>query len=112
MSLVSADSVFDGRLEPLIRDIAVVLPLTVLSLAHKTQRPASGLIQYALLVVVTATPLDEAVECLQQCKTPESARGRLLLYAAERSFREVGEHNGPNYAGDRTDTEEEASPHA
>lgn len=66
-------------------------------LALKTLHSQHRLQEYALLTVVTNTPRERALTYLKDCKTPESAQGRLLMRAAERSFREVGEHNGPDY---------------
>jgi len=56
--------------------------------------------QYAMLVVVTNTPVDRALVYVEDCRSVRSARGRLLLRAAERSFRERGDSNGPGYDKD------------
>ncbi len=53
--------------------------------------------QYAMLIVVTNTPVERALVYLEDCRSARSAHGRLLLRAAERSFRERGDSNGPNY---------------
>ncbi len=61
-----------------------------------------GMYEYALLVVVTDTPIDRALAYLEDCGNPESARCRLLLRSAERCFREIGDTNGPEYEDRRT----------
>lgn len=66
-------------------------------LAKHTRHSAARVLDYALLVSVTGIPFDRALTYLKDCKTPESARGRLLTRAAERSFREMGDQNGPKY---------------
>jgi hypothetical protein len=66
-------------------------------LAKRTRYSAARVLDYALLVVVTAVPFGRALVYLKDCKTPESARGRLLMRAAERTFREMGDQNGPEY---------------
>lgn len=66
-------------------------------LAKYTRYSAARVLDYALLAVVTGIPYDRALVYLKDCKTPESARGRLLLRAAERSFKEMGEKNDPKY---------------
>ena len=58
------------------------------------------ILQYAMLIVVTSTPVDRALVYLEDCKSARSAHGRLLLRAAERSFREKGDSNGPGYEKD------------
>lgn len=56
---------------------------------------------YALLVMVTMTPIERAVAYLQDTGSPEAAEGRLLLRAAERSLREYGDtFNGEKMKGD------------
>ena len=58
------------------------------------------ILQYAMLIVVTSTPIDRALVYLEDCKSARLAHGRLLLRAAERSFRERGDSNGPGYKKD------------
>ncbi len=66
-------------------------------LAKRTRYSAARVFDYALLSVVVDVHLERALVYLKDCKTPERARGRLLLRAAERSFREAGDKNGPKY---------------
>jgi hypothetical protein len=67
-------------------------------LAKRTRYSAARVLDYALLAVVTGVPFDRALVYLRDCKTPESARGRLLMRAAEHSLREMGDdQNGPKY---------------
>lgn len=61
-------------------------------LAKRTRHSAARVLDYALLAVVTGVPFDRALVYLRDCKTPESARGRLLMRAAEHSFREMGDN--------------------
>jgi len=60
-------------------------------LAKHTRHSAARVLEYALLAVATGVPFDRALVYLKDCKTPESARGRLLMRAAEHSFREMGD---------------------
>lgn len=66
-------------------------------LAKHTKYSATRVMDYALLAVVVGTPFDRVLVYLKDCKTPESARARLLLRAAEHTFREIGDQNGPSY---------------
>ncbi len=69
-------------------------------LAKRTRYSAARVLDYALLAVVTGVPFERVLVYLRDCKTPENARGRLLLRAAERVLREMGETNGPKYEED------------
>lgn len=71
--------------------------LVARELAKRTRHSAARVLDYALLAVVTGIPFERALIYLKDCKTPESARGRLLLRAAERSFKETGDQDGPKY---------------
>jgi hypothetical protein len=53
-----------------------------------------GLWDYAVLVKATKTPINRAITYLKDTGSPEHARGRLLLRAAERSLRESGDVGG------------------
>lgn len=66
-------------------------------LVKEVEHTVQVLFQYALLAVVTETPYDRALAYLKDTGSPESARGRLLLRAAERSFREQGDGDEPGY---------------
>jgi hypothetical protein len=50
-----------------------------------------GLWAYALLMLATDTPTDRAITYLKDTGSPQHARGRLLLRAAERALREAGD---------------------
>jgi len=52
------------------------------------------LYDYAALVLATGTPFDRARTYLQDTGSPESATGRLLLRAAEKSLRKAGDIEG------------------
>lgn len=48
--------------------------------------------EYARLVVVLGHPVDRAITYLKDCNgSPEHAKGRLLLRAAERALRDAGD---------------------
>jgi hypothetical protein len=53
-----------------------------------------GLWAYALLVLATDTPINRAIAYVKDTGSPEHARGRLLLRAAERALRASGELGG------------------
>ena len=75
-------------------------------LAKHTRYSTARVLEYAMLTVMTGIPFDRALVYLKDCKTPESAKGRLLLRAAERLFKEMGDKDGPKY------TDEEPRPDA
>ena len=61
------------------------------ALVAATKKPRCPALQaYALLVVTTATSMGRAITYLEDCGSPEHARGRLLLRAAERALRQAG----------------------
>jgi hypothetical protein len=59
--------------------------------AANTDAPYQAFRDYALLVLATGTPLDRAITYLKDTGSPQHARGRLLLRAAEKALREAGD---------------------
>lgn len=63
-------------------------------LGHEINSPMGydqPLLDYALLVFATSTPIDRALTYLKDTGSPVHATGRLLLRAAERALRANGD---------------------
>ena len=74
------------------------------ALSAATKKPHSPALEaYAVVVVATATSMGRAITYLNDCLTPEHARGRLLLRAAERALRVAGSIE-PGFCPEQDDT--------
>lgn len=87
------DAALRAKSEALINDAGLIAA----ELAKRTRYSRGRVLDYAFLAAVTGVPFDRVLTYLRDCKTPESARGRLLMRAAERVLREMGEADGPKY---------------
>ncbi len=103
MSLESAFDT-DEQMVPLVKHIVTQARMAAQVLGNATRQPASVLVEYAVVMAVTKSTYREALECLEECKTLESATGRLWLKAAERSFRQTGERHVPSYGKEKADS--------
>lgn len=96
MSLSSAqvtDFALQMRAEVMVNGARII----VNNLVKETNYSPEQLLDYALLAAATDSPFTQVLACLQDCNTPDSAKGRLLMQAAERVLRETGDTNGPKY---------------
>lgn len=87
----SSARITDAALNAMAARLVNEARVLAIELAKHTWHSRGRLLEYALLAVITDVPFERTLAYLKDCKTPESARGRLLLRAAEHSFREMGD---------------------